>query len=95
MRFLRWSFAIMMILLLFVARDHQNKIRSPQIIQPNYEQTSLQGRDFIYYTIQPGDTISLIERKFRVISRESILSLNPEIDPDRLPVKRRIKIPLQ
>ncbi len=96
MKFLRWLLGLFLFFLVaasFDARKHDPE--SMPIARAIYDHTPLQGRDFVYYTIQAGDTLASLERKFRVPSERAIMSLNPDVDPDRLPVNHRIKIPLQ
>jgi len=84
-----------LLLMIALVRDNQQTRTSIQVLSPKYEKSTLQGRDYVYYTILSGDTLPLLERKFRVTSRKAILDLNPDLDPDNLPVNHRIKIPLQ
>ncbi len=96
MKYLRWLLGLF--LLLLAAASYDARKSSPESIpvaRAVYEHTPLQGRDYVYYTIQPGDTLAILQRRFRIPSDRAILALNPDLDPDRLPVNRRIKISLQ
>ena len=95
MKFFRWLLASILLIFLVLAWEQNRATNSSEVIQPQYERSTLKGRDFVYYTIQPGDTLSLLERKFRIPTRRAILELNPDLNPDELPVNRQIKIPLQ
>jgi LysM repeat protein len=66
-----------------------------EVIQPHYERSTLEGRDFVYYTVQPGDTIEMLQRKFRIPKRETIEVLNMGLDTEKLPLNHQIKIPLK
>jgi len=94
MKYLRWFLGFILIVLLILLYDYRRESRPLQMIEPRYESSMLEGRDYVYYTVQSGDTLPLLERKFRIPSQEAILELNPGIDPDNLPVNRQIKIPL-
>lgn len=94
-KILRGFIAFCLILLVLLIEDWQANRTSNAVMQPQYEQAPLEGRDFVYYTVQPGDSIYSIQKKFRVASEDSILKMNPELDPDRLPTTAEIKIPLQ
>lgn len=94
MRILRWFLGFLLFILAFVALENRKATNSVEVVAPKYERTTLKGRDFVYYTVQPGDTLSMLERKFRIPARESILALNPGLNPDDLPVSKQIKIPL-
>jgi LysM repeat protein len=96
MKFLRWFLIFFLLLLILSARTVQNQAaHSRDPAQPQREATSLEGRDYVYYTVQAGDTLAMLTRKFRVPSEDSILQINPDLKGDRLPVNKRIKIPLQ
>jgi LysM repeat protein len=60
----------------------------------NDEAPPLEGRNFVYYTVQPGDSLASVERRFRISSIEAILDLNPDLDSGRLQPGRRIRIPI-
>jgi LysM repeat protein len=87
--------AFFLLLMIVVVHDQQQTGNAIRVIAPNYEKSALEDRDYVFYTIQSGDTISMLERKFRVASPDAILKLNPDLDPDHLPVDQRIKIPLE
>ena len=95
MKFLRGFLAFVLFLLVVLTWQQNRTPEDSEVMQPKYERSTLKGRDFIYYTIQPGDTLSLLERKFRIPDRDAIQELNPELNPEDLPVNRQIKIPLQ
>lgn len=84
----------MLLLVLILAGNRATENGDP-LEAERYERSPLPERDFVFYTVQPGDTLSMIERKFRTSSRETVLALNPDVDPDRLPAGKRMKIPLQ
>jgi LysM repeat protein len=93
LRFLRGLVIVGLLLLVVAGIDTSDDATA--ILQPQYERTSLPGRDFVYYTVQPDDSLNLVVRKFRVSSVEAILALNPQLEDDRLTAGDRIKIPLQ
>ncbi len=95
MKFLRGLLAFLLFLLVALAWDQNRKTNQSEVIQPKYERSTLEGRDFVYYTVQPGDTLSMLEKKFRIPSRNAIQELNPDVNPQDLPVNQQIKIPLQ
>ena len=95
MRFLRGFLAVFLLVLVLLAWEQNRKTNQSGVIQPQYERSTLEGRDFVYYTVQPGDTLSMLEKKFRIPTRDAIQELNPELNPEDLPVNRQIKIPLQ
>jgi LysM domain len=96
MKFLRWFLVFFLFLLIFSARSIQNQAAHFRTeAEPQREATSLEGRDYVFYTIQAGDTLEMVARKFRVPSEDSILEFNPDLKSNRLPVNQRIKIPLQ
>jgi hypothetical protein len=93
MKFLRGALAFFLCLLLlsFASRDKAE----PTAANPEFDQAPLADRDFVFYTVQPGDTLQGVTRRFRVMSEDQILALNPHLDADKLPVNERIKIPLE
>jgi hypothetical protein len=95
MKFFRGFLGLVLLILVILNWQQNRRTNDSEVIQPKYERSTLQGRDFIYYTIQPGDTLSMLERKFRIPHRNAIEELNPGINPEDLPVNRQIKIPLQ
>lgn len=95
MKFFRGFLTFVLFVLVVLTWEQSRDSNDPDVIQPKYERSTLEGRDFIYYTIQPGDTLSMLERKFRIPDRNAIEELNPGINPQDLPVNRQIKIPLQ
>ena len=96
MTFLRWLLVILLFLML-LAVPHSGKHNGPsfQVAAIQYERAPLEGRDYVLYTVQVGDTMESLERRFRVPSMEAILKLNRDLDPDHLPIDEQIKIPLQ
>jgi FOG: LysM repeat len=96
MKFLRWFLVFFLLLLVLSARSVQNQaVHFREPAEPQREAASLEGRDYVYYTVQAGDSLAMLTRKFRVPSEDSILQFNPDLKGDRLPVNERIKIPLQ
>jgi LysM repeat protein len=95
MKFFRGFLGFILIVLIVVAWEQNRQINRLQVIQPKYERSTLEGRDYVYYTIQPGDTLSVLEKKFRIPTRNAIQELNPDLDPGDLPVNKQIKIPLK
>ena len=95
MKFLRWFLGFILFMLTVLAWQGMRSTHQKEVIQPKYERSTLEGRDFVYYTVQPGDTMDMIERKFRIPTREAIETLNPGLDPEKLPVNQQIKIPLR
>ena len=94
MRYLRVALGFFLFLLLLAfANHHEETDFSPASAE--FDQAPLAGRDYVFYTVQPGDTLQSVTRRFRVMSEDAILAINPDIDEDRLPVNERIKIPLQ
>jgi hypothetical protein len=95
MKFLRGFLAFILFILVILAWEQKRNISDRDVIVPKYERSTLEGRDFVYYTVQPGDTLSMLEKKFRIPNRDAIQELNPDVDPRDLPVNKQIKIPLQ
>jgi LysM repeat protein len=97
MNFLRgFSGFILLLLLALPAKPfRQNPEPIVSTVKSENDLQPLNDRNFVYYTIQPGDTLSLLARKFRIASSAAILDLNPGLNEDRLPVSERIKIPLE
>ncbi|MGH9858311.1 MAG: LysM peptidoglycan-binding domain-containing protein [Acidobacteriota bacterium] len=95
MKFLRGFLAFILFILVVLTWEHNRNTGDRDVIVPEYERSTLEGRDFVYYTVQPGDTLSMLEKKFRIPNRDAIQELNPDIDPRDLPVNKQIKIPLQ
>ena len=95
MNFLRWFLGFVLFLLTFLAWQESRSVDSKQVIQPKLERSTMEGRDFVYYTVQGGDTLDSVARKFRIPDSEAILSLNPGMNRDQLPVNHQIRIPLR
>jgi LysM repeat protein len=95
MKFLRGFLAVILFILVALAWEQKRNSNDEEVIVPQYERSTLEGRDFVYYTVQPGDTLSMLEKKFRIPNRDAIQELNPNVDPRDLPVNKQIKIPLQ
>ena len=95
MKFIRGFLASILFILVVIAWEQKRNTTDPDVIVPKYERSTLEGRDFVYYTVQPGDTLSMLEKKFRIPHRDAIQELNPDLDPRDLPVNKQIKIPLQ
>ena len=95
MKFLRGFLAFILFILVVLAWEQKRNTTERDVIVPKYERSTLEGRDFVYYTVQPGDTLSMLEKKFRIPHRDAIQELNPDVDPRDLPVNKQIKIPLQ
>lgn len=94
MKFLRS--VLIVALLLLILSGLKSADDTTGVLQPQYERASLPDRDFVYYTVQPGDSLGLIARKFRVSTSRAILAANPKLDDDeRLETGERIRIPLQ
>ena len=95
MNALRVLLGLMLLILLLVAVPITNRdTRAVRSVAPQHNTSQLEGRDFVYYVIQPGDTMNSLEHKFRVASESRIVDLNPGLATDRLPTGHRIKIPL-
>jgi LysM repeat protein len=95
MKFLRGFLGFLLFLLVALNWEQNRHRNESEVIQPQYERSTLEGRDFVYYTVQPGDTLSMLERKFRIPTREAIQNLNPDLNSEDLPVNKQIKIPLK
>lgn len=95
MKFLRWFLGFILFMLTVLAWQGLRSEGQKQVTLPKYERSTLEGRDFVFYTVQPGDTMDMLERKFRIPTRDAIETLNPGIDPQKLPVNHQIKIPLR
>ena len=96
MKFFRWFLGILLLLVIFSAQSEiRRNFRAMQPAIPLKETLPLEGRDFIYYTVQPGDTLTVLQKKFRVSSEDSILELNPDLNRDHPSPNHRIKIPMQ
>jgi LysM domain len=95
MKFLRGFLGFILFMLIVLTWEQNRNRNESEVIQPKYERSTLDGRDFVYYTVQPGDTLSMLEKKFRIPTREAIQDLNPDLNPEDLPVNRQIKIPLK
>lgn len=94
-KILRGFIGFLLIMLVLVIEDWQSNRPPNTVIQPQYEQTPLENRDFVYYTLQPGDSLYSVQKKFRVATLDSIYKMNPDIDPEQLPPNAQIRIPLQ
>jgi hypothetical protein len=94
-KFLRWFLGFILFTLAILAWQEGRTFDQKQVIRPKLERSTLEGRDFVYYTVQPGDTLAGLERKFRIPASEAIQTLNPDLNPQKLPVNRQIKIPLR
>ena len=95
MKFLRGFLGAILFVLLVLAWDQKRHTTDPDVLVPKYERSTLEGRDFVYYTVQAGDTLSMLEKKFRIPDQDAIQALNPDLNPRDLPVNKQIKIPLQ
>lgn len=96
MKFLRGFLVFFLLLLVLSARSVQNQaLHNRETAQLQKESLPLEGRDYVFYKVQAGDSLPGIARKFRVTSEDSILELNPGLKASRLPINQRIKIPLQ
>ena len=95
MRFLRWFLGLILLMLTVLALQGARSVDQKEVLQPKYERSTLEGRDFVYYTVQPGDTIEMLQRKFRIPTREAIEALNSGMDFQKLPINHQIKIPLR
>ena len=95
MKFLRWFLGCVLFMLTFLAWQENRSDDQRQVIQPKLERSTLDGRDFVYYTVQGGDTLDSVARKFRIPTQQAIESLNPGLNPQKLPVNHQIKIPLR
>ena len=95
MKFLRWFLGLILLMLTVLALEDTRSSDRKEVIQPRYERSALEGRDFVYYTVQPGDTIDILQRKFRIPTREAIETLNSGINGEKLPIHHQIKIPLR
>jgi LysM repeat protein len=95
MKFLRGFLGVLLFVLVALTWEQNRNRNESEVIQPQYERSTLEGRDFVYYTVQPGDTLSMLERKFRIPTREAIENLNPDLNSEDLPVNKQIKIPLK
>ena len=97
MSFFRGFLGFVLLLLLAIPgkpfRQDPTPVLSVAVLQKNLK--PLDGRDYVYYTVQPGDSLSLLARKFRIASTASVLEMNPGLNEDRLPLNERIKIPLE
>ena len=94
MKYLRFFLGLFLCLLILSFPRHKQHTH-PTVAEPQFEQAPLEDRDYVFYTVQSEDTLTTVLRKFRVPSEDAILKLNPDLDPDRLPVNQQIKIPLQ
>ncbi|MCI0603952.1 LysM peptidoglycan-binding domain-containing protein [bacterium] len=95
MKFFRGFLGFILFVLVALTWEQNRNRNESEVIQPQYERSTLEGRDFVYYTVQPGDTLSMLEKKFRIPTREAIRDLNPDINSEELPVNKQIKIPLK
>ncbi len=97
MNILRALFAFFLVLLLF-SYDRKGEqyagVPAQLTASTRYQQTPIEGRNFVYYTVQPGDSFNLILRKFRIASGQAVLALNPGLSVEHLSANERIKIPL-
>src|SRR5262249_25888516 len=82
-KFLRILLAIFFVVLLITAPRLQSTT-SRQTVAGQQQAKPLQGRNFVYYTTQAGDTLSTLERKFRVSSQQAILDMNPGLNSEKL-----------
>jgi len=95
LKFLRWFLGFLLFFLAVLAWQENRVSNQGQVIRPKLERTTLEGRDFVYYTVQPGDTLASLERKFRIPGADGIQAMNPGLNVQKLPVNRQIKIPLR
>ena len=95
MKFLRWFLGFILLMLTLLAWQEGRPADESQVTQPKLERSTLEGRDFVYYTVQAGDTLDLLARKFRLPTPEAIESINPGLNAQKLPVSRQIRIPLR
>lgn len=95
MKFLRALLGLFLLLLLISAERQPASMYSSAAVEAEKNQDPLKGRNYVYYTVQSGDTLALIERKFRIASTDKLLQLNPNLDSGKLETNRRIKIPLE
>lgn len=64
----------------------------PTATSQSSKSTASASGSFKNYSIQPGDTFSKIAQKYG-ISTQTLLTLNPGVDPKRLQVGQGIKVP--
>jgi LysM repeat protein len=95
LKFLRWFLGFILLMLTVLALQGTRSSDRKEVIQPKYERSTLEGRDFVYYTVQPGDTLEMLQRKFRIPTREAIETLNAGLNNEKLPIHHQIKIPLR
>jgi len=96
MNFLRFMGFLLLGLLLITVKSPlpERKWNFSKTAAVEFERTALPDRDFVYYTVKSGDTLSVIMMKFRVVSQDVILEMNPSLDVNRLKAGTQIKIPL-
>ncbi|QOR66386.1 LysM peptidoglycan-binding domain-containing protein [Cytobacillus suaedae] len=56
--------------------------------------TEEQGEDYLYHTVQPGNTFNEIASVYDGVSVEELMEANPNLDPYELTVGSKIVIPL-
>jgi hypothetical protein len=95
MKLLRALSCLFLLMLVISAERQPASMYSSAVVEAEKNQVPLQGRDYVFYTVQPGDTLTIVERKFRIVSTDKLLQLNPDLDSGKLPVNRQIKIPLE
>ncbi len=67
-------------------------ISTTTIIQTQADSNSETGSEYVYYTVQDGDTIWDIVKKFDKVTTTEVLSLNGISDPGRIQVGQKLKI---
>jgi LysM domain-containing protein len=95
LKFLRWFLGFILLVLTLLAWQEGRSVHLKQVIEPKLERSTLEGRDFVYYTVQAGDTLDSLARKFRIPTADAIQAQNPGLNPAKLPVSKQIKIPLR
>lgn len=96
MTYLRWLMGIALIGLFILVKPPE----SPDTLQSvsaqlEFDDSPMEGRDYVYYVVQPGDTVYGLVQKFRISTEESILQMNPHLRSERLTANERIRIPLE